>query len=174
LAASQPLTESVQTMFGLSTTFQEGWIKVTGTQPLNGFLFYGVTPANAATTVAGQSTARTQMLFDHVAMGSAWTTGLQLLNNTATDANVEVYVMRASGALVGSASFTLAKGTKLFRQLNEWVPAATADDGFVFVRTTNNVPLFGIEVFSSRNGAVIANVPAAGLDGGVTFTPPAP
>ena len=44
--------------------------------------------------------------------GPSWSTGLALLNTTSTDANVEVYVMRKTGALVGSQSFVIPRGTK--------------------------------------------------------------
>jgi hypothetical protein len=177
LSAGGALLESVQSMFGFSGAYQEGWIRVTGTQPLNGYLFYGFTGAGGATTVAGQNIAeslRTQMIFDHVATGPAWNTGLALLNTTGTDANVEIYIMRATGALVGKAAFTLPHGTKISQQLTEWIPASTADDGFVYVRTTNGVPLYAIELFYSRDARVLANIPAAGIDPSITYTPPSP
>ena len=174
LPAGGSLLQSVQTLFGFSTAYQEGWVKVTGSQPLNGFLFYGFTGTGGATTVAGQGIARTQMMFDHVATGPAWNTGLALLNTSNTDANVEIYIMRATGALVGKAAFTLPRGTKISQQLTEWIPASTADDGFVYVRTTNGVPLYAIQLFYSRDTRVIANIPAAGIDPGITYTPPSP
>jgi hypothetical protein len=49
-----------------------------------------------------------------------------------------------------------------------------SDGGFVFVRTTNAVPIFGSEIFFLRSGAAFANVAAAPLAPGVSFTPPAP
>jgi hypothetical protein len=53
------------------------------------------------------------------------------------------------------------------------VPAAVpADDGFVFVRTTNGVPIYGIELFFSRDLKVMANVAAGAIDPSITFTPP--
>jgi subtilisin family serine protease len=164
------LRESVQTLFGLSS-YQEGWVRVTGTAPLAAFLAYGFGTASAVDQ--GQSTSRTSLIFSHVANGPGWSTGLALLNpSTTTDANVEVYVMRKAGNLVGSASFVLPRGTKVAKHLSEWVPASTANDGFVFVRTTNNVPLFGMQVFFTRDLNVFAGIPASGLDPGITFTPP--
>ena len=164
------LRESVQTLFGLSS-YQEGWVRVTGTGPLAAFLAYGFGTASAVDQ--GQSTSRTSMIFSHVANGPGWSTGLNLLNpSTTTDANVEVYIMRKAGNLVGSASFVLPRGTKLAKHLSELVPASTANDGFVFVRTTNNVPLFGMQVFFTRDLSVFASIPVSGLDPGITFTPP--
>jgi hypothetical protein len=161
-------------MFNFSSAYQEGWIRVTGTQPLNGFLFYGFTGTGGATTVAGQGIARTQMIFDHVATSPGWNTGLALLNTSSKDANVEIYIMRATGALVGTVAFTLPPGTKISQQLTEWIPASTANDGFVYVRTTNGVPLYAIQLFYSSDARVIANIPAAGIDPSITYTPPSP
>ena len=168
------LRESVQTLFGLSS-YQEGWVRVTGTGtgpvPLAAFLAYGFGTASAVDQ--GQSTSRTSMIFSHVATGPGWSTGLALLNpSTTTDANVEVYIMRRAGNLVGSASFVLPRGTKIAKHLSEFVPASTANDGFVFVRTTNNVPLFGMQVFFTRDLSVFASIPVSVLDPGITFTPP--
>jgi subtilisin family serine protease len=174
LAAGGTLLDSVQTIFGFSSAYQEGWIRVSGSQALNGFLFYGFTGTGGATTVAGQGVSRTQMMFDHVATGPAWNTGLALLNTSNTDANVEIYIMRATGALVGKAAFTLPHGTKISQQLTEWIPASTANDGFVYVRTTNGVPLYAIELFYSRDARMLANIPAADIDPSITYTPPSP
>jgi hypothetical protein len=74
---------------------------------------------------------------------------------------------------VGSQSFTLPRGTKRANLLTELVPASNADDGFVYVRTTNNVPLYGIQLFFSRDNKVIANIPAVAIDPTITYTPPA-
>ena len=42
----------------------------------------------------------------------------------------------------------------------------------MFVRTTNNVPIFGTELFFLRDGIAMANVPASSLPSPVTYTPP--
>src|SRR5207244_2084454 len=144
--ANGSLRESMDSLFNLSTGYQEGWLRITAFLPINGYIAYGFSGTGGATTIAGQSTARSSIIFDHVANGPLWSTGLALLNTTSTDANVDVYVMRRTGALVGKASFTLARGTKVAKQLAELIPASTADDGFVYVRTTNNVPLYGIQL----------------------------
>ena len=121
---------------------------------------------------------QTNLISSHVANGPQWGTGLGLLNPTNTTANVQVYVMRQSGALVGgadtvpTASFTIPAGSKTALVVNSLVPAATADDGFVYVRTTNNIPLYGIELFFSRDNKVIANVAISAVDPSITYTPP--
>jgi hypothetical protein len=113
------------------------------------------------------------MIFGHVANGPSWSTGLALLNtSTTTDAVVQVSVMRKTGALVGSASFVLSRGTKQAQFLTDWVPASNADDGFVFVQSLNNVALHGLELFFSRDFKVIANVAPGALDPAIPFQPP--
>src|SRR5262249_17816616 len=72
LSANGSLFESAQSLFGLSSAYQDGWVKVTASGPISGFIFYSYAGTAGATTVAGQSTARTRMMFDHVATGPLW------------------------------------------------------------------------------------------------------
>jgi len=76
--------------------------------------------------------------------------------------------VNASGNLLAgpaqspTAAFTLPAGSKKAFLLQEVTPqtqARTSDGGFVFVRTTNAVQIFGIELFFLRSGLVYANVP---------------
>jgi len=50
----------------------------------------------------------------------------------------------------------------------------SSDGGFIFIRTTNNVPLFGLELFFLRSGAAMVNVAAEGAPMGITYTAPYP
>jgi len=167
------LRESAASLFSLPSGFVDGSVRVVGTGSLTGFIAYGFSGTGGAAVVPAQSTARTSMIFSHVANGPGWSTGLALLNTTTAAANVQVYVMRRTGELVGSSTFTLPAGAKLSKLIPELVPAATADEGFVFVRTTNGVPIYGIELFFSRDLKVMANVAAGVIDPSITFTPPA-
>jgi hypothetical protein len=178
LEAGESLRESVGRLFAFPANYQEGWVKVTGASALAGFMAYGFDATGGAAAVPVQATPRSTMIFSHVATGPAWNTGLALLNTSATDANVEVYIMRKNGTLVGgaanvpTATFNLPAGTKRAALLTEFVPQSSADDGFVFVRTTNNVPLYGFELFFSRDVKIIANVPTGVLGPGIPFVPP--
>ena len=180
IAGGGVLRESVHTLFGFPIGYQEGWVKVGGSAALNGFIAYGFTETAGAAVVPAQGIPQSVLIFSHVANGPTWGTGLALLNATSTDANVQVYVMRKTGALVGgadnvpTASFILPARSKIAKVINELVPTALNDDGFVFVRTTNNVPLYGTELFFSRDLQVIANVAAGTLDPSITYTPPTP
>jgi len=180
LSGGGSLREAVKDLFNFATgtASQDGWVRVTGTAPLTGFIAYGYSETAGVAVVPVQTVPLTQMIFAHVANGSEFGTGLALLNATATDAMVEIYVMRRNGALVGgaqdvpTASVTLVAGTKYTRVLNEIVPAANADDGFVYVKSTNNVPLYAFELFFTRDQRAYSNVAASPIDPSLTFTPP--
>jgi hypothetical protein len=167
------LRESAESLFSLPAEFVEGSLRVVGTGPLSGFVAYGFSGTGGAAVVPAQAIARSSMIFSHVATGPGWSTGLALLNTTTATANVQVSVMRRTGALVGSTTFTLPAGAKLAKLIPELVPSATFDDGFVFVRTTNSVPIFGIELFFSRDLKIMANVAAGVIDPTISYTPPA-
>jgi hypothetical protein len=175
------LRETAASMFGL-TAYTDGWVKIQGTAALTGFIAYSDSVAGGTAVVPVQATPRTALLFAHVADGPPqWLTGLALLNASSVDTTVEVFVMTTDGSLVGGADdvptarFTLNAGTKTSKLLREIVPAAEGrNSGFVFVRTTNSVPLYGIELFFRGDLAILSNVTAGGLAPGITFTPPTP
>ncbi len=183
IAGNGGLQESAESLFGLpSAEFQEGWVQVTSLSqlPVTGFVAYAGTAAAGLAIVPAQAASLTSMLFSHIAQATGWATGVALLNTTTTTANVEVYAMNPGGTLIGGAldaadaAFTLAPGAKIARLLNEWIPAAQTNGGFVFVRTTNGVPLYGLELFFLSNLALMANVAPGALADGITYTPPAP
>ena len=180
IPAGGMLRESVHTLFNFPVGYQEGWVRVTGNAAITGFVDYGSTADGGAAVVPAQATPQSTLIFSHVANGPGWGTGLALLNATSTNASIEVYVMRRSGVLVGgalnvpTASFVLPAQTKIAKLINEIVPAARDNDGFIFVRTTNNVPLYGLELFFTSDLKAIANVAAGTLDPSITYTPPAP
>lgn len=125
--------------------------------------------------VPSQTTGSTRFLFGHIASLSPWYTGIALLNTTTTAANVEVYAIESNGELVASASFTLAANTRRTALLSEFAPqvvSRAADGGWVFVRTTNNVPLLGFELFGHSVFPVLANVQGFPLFSTSSFTPP--
>jgi hypothetical protein len=180
LAANGSLREAVKDLFSFGAAAEDGWVRVTGTAPLGGFIAYGYSATNGVAVVPVQPVPQTALIFSHVANGPFWGTGLALLNATGTDANIEVYIMRNTGALVGgaqnvlTASIILPAGVKTAKLLDELVPASTNDDGFVYLKSVNNVPLYAFQLFFSRNLQVVANVAAGAVDPSITFTPPAP
>ena len=169
--------ETAQSLFNFSV-FENGWIKVTGTGPITGYVAYGETTGGAFAVVPVQVTPRTSMLFLQVADLPPWFSGLALLNATSTPANVEVFAMYPEGGLIGgpataaTASFTLAPGEKIGKLLGAEIVGRAASGGFVYVRTTNNVPIYGLELFLSRTNSIMANVSAGTVASGIVFTPP--
>jgi hypothetical protein len=182
IAANGSLRESAETLFSFpSSEFQDGWVQVTGSPAITGFVAYADSTAGGLAIVPAQQSALTEMVFAHIAQQTGWLTGVALLNTSATTADVEIYAMNPDGTLIGgaqdspAAAFTLAPGTKIAKLLNDpWIPNAQTNGGFVFVRTTNSVPLFGIELFFLSNLALLSNVAPGALATGITYTPPAP
>ena len=183
IAGNGGLSESAESLFGLSSSeFQEGWVQVTSlsSSPVTGFVAYAGTGAKGLAIVPAQASALENMLFSHIAQATDWATGVALLNTSNTTANVEVYAMNPGGTLIGGAldapdaAFTLAPGAKIARLLNEWIPAAQTNGGFVYVRTTNGVSLYGLELFFLTNLNILANVAPGAIAAGITYTPPAP
>ena len=169
--------DTVQSLFNLSL-FENGWIKVTAATPITGYVAYAETTVGAFAVVPVQVTPRTSLLFLQVADLAPWATGVALLNATTSAANVEIFAMYPDGGLIGgpdtasTASFTLNPGEKIAKLLGPELVGRSASSGFVFVRTTNNVPLYGLELFFSRSNSIFANVAAGSLTPGTSYTPP--
>jgi len=186
IAANVTLRESAKDLFGLSDTptdfnAQDGWVQVTSTSAVTGFVAYADSTAGGLAIVPVQGAALTEMLFAHIAQATGWLTGLALLNTSGTAADIEIYAMNPDGTLIGgpqdspAAAFTLAPGEKIAKLISDpWIPNAQTNGGFVFVRTTNDVPLFGIELFFLSNLALLSNVAPGALATGITYTPPTP
>jgi len=176
LEANGTLRETVQALFNF-LDFRNGWIKVTSTAAVTGYVAYAETTVGGFAVVPAQAAPRTSLLFLQVADLHPWSTGIALLNTTTTTANVEVFAVYPDGTLIGgpstasTASFSLSRGTKIAKLLPELV-GASVNGGFVFVRTTNNVPLYGLELFFSRSGSFLGNVAAGSLMPGIIYTPP--
>ena len=81
--------------------------------------------------------------------------------------------MTPNGAQIGSKwTFTLAARHKETDVLSSWIPETDVQNGgFVVVRTTNNVALYGLELFGSSNGKILASVAGGGrsVQGGGPF-----
>jgi hypothetical protein len=168
-------------MFSLPGSFQGGWLQVSGTAALSGFVAYTDVFGGGSDIVPVQTSGSPSLLFSHIAALAPWSTGIALLNPSSVDTTIEVYALNPSGSIFGSpltvptARFTLPARSKDARLLQELIPAAAFrawDGGFVFVRSTNNTPIFGIELFFLRGGVAIANVPAGVFPSATSYTPP--
>src|SRR5262249_19069070 len=138
---------------------------------------YADTVAGALAVVpAGVS--RSNLLFAHIADGPAiaapWQTGIAFLNTGATAATLDIFALSPTGALIGAATKSVAPGGRLVDQLHNWIPAVNGvNGGFVFVRSSNGAPVYGIELFYTQDLTILSNVASGGLAAGVTYTPPA-
>jgi hypothetical protein len=175
LAPGASVGDSVANLFGLpATSFMAGWVRVTGSGALTGAAMYRDLASGSLAVVPSQSTGSTRLFFGHIACLSPWYTGIALLNTTTTVANVEVYAIDRLGQFVGEATFSLGPSRRT-ALLSELVPAVlqrVSDGGWVFVRTTNNVPLQGFELFGHAIAPILANVQGFAVPATSTFTPP--
>lgn len=183
IPANGTVQRTLQDLFQLSSTFQSGWVDISGSAKLNAFLAYADVAFGGVAVVPAQATARTTLLFAHTANLSPWWTGVAILNTGATDATVEISGMNPDGTLAGSllkparATIVVPARSRTAKLIEEIMPAyqsRQSDGGFLFLRSTSNVPLIGIELFFLRSGAAIANVAAGTLLPGINFTPPPP
>ncbi len=177
LSPGASVGDSVANLFSTPVdSFTAGWIRVTGTGPLAGAAAYQDSTNGSLAIVPSQSSGSTRFLFGHIASLAPWYTGIALLNTTSTAASVEVYAIEPTGQLVGSAaSFTVAANSRRTALLSEFVSQVlqrASDGGWVFLRTTNNVPLLGFELFGQAIAPVLANVQGFALASTSTFAPP--
>jgi hypothetical protein len=175
------LRENPRSLFNLPAGYQSGWVKVTGSLPITGFVAYADTVAGGVTVTAAQPEAQTEVLFAHIADLSPWWTGLALLSTNPRDTNVEVYALNRDGSLIGGAAnvatarIVLKPGTKIAKLLSELIPQTqtrTTDGGYLFIRA--DAPIYGTEVFFSRSLLILANVAAGKVLPGITYSPPPP
>jgi hypothetical protein len=163
--------------------FRTGYVKVTADGPIAGVVDYGALPDGGEAVVPAQVIPQTSLLFAHIADLSPWYTGLALQNPSNSVANIEVFAMNPNGTLIGGAAnvptarLTLAAGGKTAKLLSELIPQTqtrSGDGGFVFIRTTNGVPIHAIQLLFTRNLKILANISALPLPAGFTYTPPNP
>jgi hypothetical protein len=176
LAPSGGLRIRARDLFGLSTDFVDGWVRVTSASglPLTGYIAYADTVGGGVAVVPPQQDADANLLFAHIADLAPWLTGVALLNTNSEPANIEIFAMNPAGSLIGTTRLSLPPGRNVPRLLRELIPQTqtrSSDGGFLFMRS--NVPIYGIELFFSRNLQVLANVAAGRLPPGITFNPPA-
>jgi hypothetical protein len=172
LPANGGLRFAARDLFGLTSGFVNGWVRVTSTSgtPFTGYIAYAETNAASVAVVPPQQDPQNSLLFEHIADLPPWLTGLALLNTNTTAADIKVFAMNPNGSLIGTTSLSLQPNSSAARLLRDLIPQTqtrTSDGGFVFVQST--VPIYGIELFFSRSLQVLANVAAAPGNG---FVPP--
>src|SRR5262245_15130683 len=167
------LRDTAQSLFGLPPTFQSGWVSITGTSALTAAAAYADSISGSLAAVPG-SFPQTNLFLMHIANGSPqWQTGMALSNPGSTPANIEISALNPSGSLIGRAFLFLGPGQKIANVLHELIPQARGiNGGFVYIRSTNGVPLCGMELFYTEDQRVLSNIAAGRLVPGVAFSPP--
>jgi hypothetical protein len=174
------LRTSVTSLFNLASV--DGWLLVTadGGNVAGVVTYTDLQSGGTAAAEMQSQSADTSLVFGHIANLSPWLTGIALVNPSDAASQVEVYAIDSGGNLIGgpgqnsAASFTIASQSKKTFLLGDVVPATqnrTTDGGYVYVRSTNGVALYGTELFFLRSGVVYSNVPAVSL-AGTAFSPP--
>jgi hypothetical protein len=167
------LRETAQSLFGLTSAFRTGWMQVKGTEPVFGFAAYADS-LGGGFAVVPPATPQTDLFFLHIADGAPqWQTGLALLNTSAAPAEVEVSAVDPRGFLIGSATVTIDAGRKIAAVIHELISNTKGrNGGYVYVRSKNAVPLYGLELFYTEDLKVMSNVAAGKLLKGIDFIPP--
>jgi hypothetical protein len=160
-------------LFGLPPTFQSGWVSIAGTSALTAAAAYADSISGSLAAVSG-SLPQTSLFLMHIANGAPqWQTGMALSNPGTIPANIEIDALNPSGSLIGRAFLFLDPGQKIANVLHELIPQARGiNGGFVYVRSTNGVPLCGIELFYTEDQRVLSNIAAGRLVPGVVYSPP--
>ncbi len=179
------LNESMQQLFFPNQSgfqsYEEGWIRITAAGPIVAYDTFASINKGSVSAVAAMARPVTEIMFGHIADRDPWWTGIALLNATESAADIEVFAFDSAGRLIGGPStspearFRLPARTKMAKLIDEFLPAVgrrSEDGGFIYVRSTNGVPLVGLELFFSRSLSILANVPAVSVDPGAGFTPP--
>src|SRR5262249_25994993 len=135
---------------------------VFGSGPLAGAAAYQDSTTGSLASVPSQTSGSSRFFFGHIASLFPWYTGIALLNTTNYAANVEISAIDSRGNLIGSlASFSLPGGSRSTKLLSEFVPSVTqrlSDGGFVYIRTSNSVPVLSFELFGHAVFPILANV----------------
>ncbi len=168
------LRESAADLCGFPYDFQNGWIRVTGIAPLTGFLAYADAVGGGLAAVPAAA-SQTKLFFSHIADGPPqWQTGIAILNPGETTAEIDVYAVTPGGGLIGTTHLALEPGNKLANVIHELIPETRGvNGGFVYIRSSNNVPVYGIELFYTEDLKIVSSVAGAPLKGGVSYVPPA-
>jgi len=69
----------------------------------------------------------------------------------------------------------LEAGQKIAKAVHELIPETRGiNSGFIYVKSTNAVPLYGIELFYTVDLKVLSNVSAGKLVDLIKYAPPSP
>jgi hypothetical protein len=173
IAGNGALRDTAQSLFGLPAGLQSGWVSVAGTAALTAAAAYADSVSGGLAVVPG-SVPQTNLFLMHIADGAPqWQTGIALSNPGTSSANIEIDALNPSGSLIGRAFLFLDPGKKIANVIHELIPQTRGiNGGFVYIRSTNGVPLCAMELFYTEDQKVLSNVAAGRLVPGVVYSPP--
>ncbi len=120
-----------------------GSVRVTSGGNLAGFLGIGTLGGSGFATAAGQPRALTEFFFPTVDETGPPFTGIALLNDSAVQTNVDLFLINTQGATLGHASTVLSPRQRVVRLVREFFTEGLNTSGnYVFVGSTS--PIFAM------------------------------
>jgi hypothetical protein len=126
-----------------------GWLRIeSSSTALNGMVI--LDQGQALTGVPLQTIALDRLLYSQISDVDNLSTGLALINSSATAAALTVSLVDSDGTTFAQSAFPIPANSKRSAMLRDIVSqAAGRNQGYVFIRST--VPLWSFGVLSARN-----------------------
>ncbi|MFZ0431051.1 MAG: SdrD B-like domain-containing protein, partial [Acidobacteriota bacterium] len=105
-----------------------------------------------------QTQAFRRAVFNHVANGLGFFTGLAFHNPSVSTAQIHLRVMTPEGQMVGDHSFTLAPGHRTSATVGELVPGSNGQVGG-YVLIDSSIPIIAQQLFGLSNLSLMSAVP---------------
>ncbi len=153
----------------------DGWLRIDSSNaPLAGVVV--VDSETASTAIPLEATPAGSMVYSQRADNETSFSGLVIVNDNPTAANVEVSLIGADGATLVRNTLEIAAGAKLSSLIRDLVPGFGAGtNGFIWLRSS--VPIYGVEVLAGLENEFLTTVtprtPPSGYAPGPVSLPPA-
>jgi hypothetical protein len=135
----------------------DGWLRI---ESPNAVALDGVLVLDETTTVSAiplQTNAQSQIVYSEVFENQSTVTGLALVNSTAADANVDLFLLQADGTTVSQNTIAVPANSKFTKLIHDILPDVLNQTGsYVFVRSS--VPIYST-AFLIGGTTFLANVP---------------
>ncbi len=105
-----------------------------------------------------QASAFRRAVFNHVANGLGFFTGLAFYNPSASTAQIHLRVMTPDGETAGENSFTLTAGHRKSATVAELVPASNGQVGG-YILIESSIPIIAQQLFGLSNLSLMSAVP---------------
>ena len=172
IVSNGALRDTAQSLFGLQSGFQSGWVSVAGTAALMAAAAYADSISGSLAVVPG-SVSQTTLFLMHIADGAPqWQTGMALANPGSIPANVSGR-SNPSGSLIGRTFLFLDPGKKIANILHELIPQTRGiNGGFIYVRSTIVFRCAELSCSTPKTRGCFPTFAAGRLVPGVVYSPP--